>query len=170
MPDALFTGANHICVVTADMAAAVRRWSDRYGIGPWSVYRYDASNLAVTLHGAPAQYEMRAALAQLGPHFRVELIEPLDDRSPYADSLRAHGGADHLHHVRLDVAAYEDAEAHLAGLGHRMLMQGRFKGGDLSGPELVATYFDTEAELGFTLEVVGRPEGFTMPRPEYVYP
>src|SRR5690349_4531602 len=105
------TGINHICVVTRDLDRLVRDYWEKYGVGPWSIYRYDASNMRATEEGEPIAFEMRAALAQLGPPARVELIEPLDDRSQYAESLRAHGDRDHLHHVRLDVADYDEAVA-----------------------------------------------------------
>src|SRR4051812_3804014 len=113
----LFTGANHICIATRDLDRAVRVWSDRYGVGPWRVFEYDASNMSAMIDGRPAQFEMRAALAQLGPSFRIEIIQPLSGDNPYADSLEQHGGADHLHHVRLEVADFEAASRRLGDMG-----------------------------------------------------
>src|SRR3954452_481852 len=95
------TGINHVCVVTRDLDRLVRVYWEKYGVGPWTIYSYDESNLKATVDGEPRSFEMRAALAQLGPDSRIELIQPLDETSPYADSLRARGDADHLHHVRL---------------------------------------------------------------------
>jgi catechol 2,3-dioxygenase-like lactoylglutathione lyase family enzyme len=166
-----FTGINHICVVTGDLDRAVRTWADRYGIGPWRLYRYDSSNMEATVEGKRVQFDMRVALCQLA-NARIELIQPLDDdRSPYARSLTEHGGADHIHHVRFDVASYDESAAHLQSLGADTIFDAAFRP-DVAGTEerLWATYFDTADDLGFTVEIVRMPEGFAMPEPELVYP
>ena len=62
-----FTGANHLCVVTADLDAAVRAWSDGYGIGPWTIYTKDASNMSAEVDGEPEPFAMRAASARSRP-------------------------------------------------------------------------------------------------------
>lgn len=170
MTQSLFTGANHIGIVTRDLDRAIRTWWDRYGVGPWRVYRYDASNMSARVDGTPVEYEMRVALAQLGPNLRVEIIQPLDERSPYADSLVRHGDADHVHHVRLDVADFDEAYPRLQALGLPTRMHATFAGADADGPKVTAAYLGTEDELGFTLEVVGMPGGFAMPEPEFVHP
>jgi methylmalonyl-CoA/ethylmalonyl-CoA epimerase len=170
MPRPLFTGVNHLGIVTRDLDRAVHTWWERYGVGPWRVYRYDAGNMSARVDGRPVEYEMRVALAQLGPAVRVEIIEPLDERSPYAESLTRHGDADHLHHVRLDVADFEAAYAHLRQLGLPTRMHATFAGASPEGPRVTAAYLGTEAELGFMLEVVRMPAGFSMPEPEYVHP
>lgn len=56
-----FTGANHICVVTSDLDGAVRRWWDRYGIGPRRVFSYDRSNMRAKVDGVAVEFKMRAA-------------------------------------------------------------------------------------------------------------
>ena len=113
---------------------------------------------------------MRASLAQIGPHFSVEIIQPLDDRSPYAKSLTEHGGADHIHHVLFDVADFDDALGRLRELGLESIQHAQFKGASGDGPLLTMTYLATEADLGFTLEIAHAQPGFSMAEPEYVYP
>jgi methylmalonyl-CoA/ethylmalonyl-CoA epimerase len=170
MTTAAFTGINHLGIVTADLDRAVGTWTDRYGIGPWRLYRYDSSTMAARVDDEPLEFEMRVGLCQLD-NARIELIQPLDDRSPYALSLAAHGGGDHIHHVRFDVASYDDSAAQLRELGARTVFHAAFKpsAGADSSP-LTATYFATDGELGFTTEIVGVPDGFAMPEPELVYP
>jgi methylmalonyl-CoA/ethylmalonyl-CoA epimerase len=163
----VFTGINHLCIATRDLDRAVRTWADRYGVGPWSIYTKDPSNMTASVHGTPTEFAMRVALAALPSGTRIEIIEPLDDRSPYAESLAANGGRDHLHHVRFDVAGYDDAAARLRALGPAEILDARFAG---SGGSFAGTYFATEDELGLTVEVGGAPVGFAMPPPERVYP
>jgi methylmalonyl-CoA/ethylmalonyl-CoA epimerase len=166
-----FTGINHICVVTGDLDRAVRTWADRYGIGPWRLYRYDSSNMEARVGGRRVEFDMRVALCQLS-NARIELIQPLDDdRSPYARSLTEHVGADHIHHVRFDVANYDESAAHLQSLGADTIFDAAFRPRAGAADErLSATYFDTSDDLGFTVEIVRMPEEFAMPEPELVYP
>jgi methylmalonyl-CoA/ethylmalonyl-CoA epimerase len=166
----VFSGPNHICIVTADLDGAVRRWWDRYRVGPWRVFTYDRSNMEATIDGEPADFEMRAALAQLGPAFRMEIIQPLDDRSHYAASLRENGEADHIHHVRLDVPDFAGARDELQALGLAVRFDASFRGSSPDGDRVRGMYFDATGDLGFLLEIAEAPPGFSMPEPDYVYP
>jgi methylmalonyl-CoA/ethylmalonyl-CoA epimerase len=170
MADPVFTGANHICVATNDIDRAVRVWSDRYGMGPWNLWTKDASNMSALVEGEPTEFAMRVALCQVSPTFRIEIIQPLDDRSPYAKSLAENGGADHIHHVRFDVADYAGARERLQGLGLSTVLDAEFAGAPGAEGAFVGTYFATEDELGFVVEIGEAPAGFAMPEPEVVYP
>ena len=78
------------------------------------------------MNGSPVDFKMRAALAQLGPAFRLEIIQPLDEL--YAESLSRAGGADHVHHVRLDVPDFAGTRDHLIALGLPVRLEASFKG------------------------------------------
>jgi catechol 2,3-dioxygenase-like lactoylglutathione lyase family enzyme len=160
-----FTGLNHICIATRDLDRAVAIWFDRYGIGPWRIWTKDASNMR-----SVPEFAMRVALAELSPTTRIELIQPLDERSPYAQSLERHCGADHVHHIRFDVDDYVAARTRLADLGLEPLIDADFAGADGIESRVRATYFSTEHELGFLLEIADVPDGFAMPPPESAYP
>lgn len=167
---AVFTGADHLCVVTRDLDTAIRRWSDHYGVGPWQVYAYDESKVEATYCDAMGGDPMLAALCSLNDTFRLEVIQPLTEAGPYHDSLVAHGEADHLHHVRLTALDAAAAQAALAEQGRGVVYDAAFAGADANGPRLHARYYDTVPELGFLLEVVERPASFAMPDPVRVYP
>lgn len=167
----MFTGINHICIVTRDLERAVRTWADRYGVGPWSVYTKDASNMTAAVDGSPRDFAMQVALASLPSGARIEIIQPLDDRSPYAESLARNGGSDHIHHVRFDVDDYDAAVARLRdGLGLHPALEAHFAGAPGEEGSFAGTYFATEDELGLVVEVGHAPYGFAMPAPERVYP
>jgi methylmalonyl-CoA/ethylmalonyl-CoA epimerase len=166
----MFTGINHLCVVTGDVERAVRVWWERYRMGPWSLYTKDASNMSAVVDGVSTAFAMRVALCDVSPTFRLELIQPLDERSPYARSLAEHGGADHVHHVRLEVDDYHGAGAELRRSGLRRLLEAEFAGAPGVAETFAATYYDTEDELGFVVEIGHAPPGFAMPAPELVYP
>jgi methylmalonyl-CoA/ethylmalonyl-CoA epimerase len=170
----IFTGGDHLGVVTRDLDAAVRIWADHYGVGPWQVFSYDETSMTATYcattGATTGAVPMLAALCSLNDAFRLELIQPLSDDGPYHDSLVAHGDADHLHHIRLGAAEAAAAQAALLGRGNDIVFDAAFAGADATGPRLRARYFDTVRELGFLLEVADRPASFEMPEPYRVYP
>jgi methylmalonyl-CoA/ethylmalonyl-CoA epimerase len=160
-----FTGINHVCIATRDLDRAVATWCDRYGVGPWRIWTKDPSNMT-----SSPEFAMRVALAELSPAARIELIQPLDDHSPYAQSLERHGGVDHVHHIRLDVDDYDEARRTLAGLGLDTELDADFAGAVGIEPRVRATYFSTDRDLGFLLEVADVPDGFVMPPAERTHP
>ena len=124
--------------------------------------------MSAVVDGQPESFAFRVGLCTLASGFRLELIQPLDERGPYADSLDRHDGRDHVHHLRLDVADYGDARERLVGLGLGIPLDASFDGAPDVESTVSATYFDTEDELGFTLEIGRVPPGFAMPEPELV--
>jgi methylmalonyl-CoA/ethylmalonyl-CoA epimerase len=170
MTSSPFTGINHLCVVTSDMERSVRAWSDRYGVGPWEIWTKDASNMSALVEGNPAQYVMRAAMCPVSASFRLELIQPLDGHGPYARSLAQHHGRDHVHHIRFDVADYDAARQGLERLGAHVLADEEFSGAPGVPERFRATYFATEEDLGFVLQIGQAPTDFQMPPPDERYP
>jgi catechol 2,3-dioxygenase-like lactoylglutathione lyase family enzyme len=167
----MLTGINHICIATADLDRAVRAWCDRYGVGPWSVWTKDASNMTAIIDGEPTEFGMRVALASLPSGSRIEIIQPLDERSPYARSLARHDGADHVHHVRFDVDDYDASLAQLRDdLGLHTILTAEFTGAPGVEGAFEGTYLATESDLGLVVEIGRAPGGFAMPGPERVYP
>jgi methylmalonyl-CoA/ethylmalonyl-CoA epimerase len=164
----LFTGVAHVCVVTADVDRSVRVFADRYGIGPWRVYVYDRSNMTVDVDGEASDFSMRVALGSVG-NCGIELIQPTGGRNPYADSLARHNGADHVHHLKLDVSDFSAAAGHLEGLGMARTLDGLFTGADATA-QAHGVYFPTENDLGFTLEIGEMHAAFEPAPPEYTYP
>ena len=50
--------------------------ANRYGVGPWSVYSYAATNVTAVVDGEPTDFAMRVALCNLPDGSRIELIQP----------------------------------------------------------------------------------------------
>ncbi len=164
-----FTGINHLGIVTGDLDRAMRTWVEGYGIGPWTIHAFDAETMSITVDGEAVPTSIRLASAFVGGTSRIELIQPLaDDESPYARSLREHGGADHLHHVRMDVADFDAALEEAAADGVGTVLDAEFA--DAAGGEpLRVAYLDTGPKVGFITEIVGRPDGYQLPDPDRTY-
>jgi catechol 2,3-dioxygenase-like lactoylglutathione lyase family enzyme len=159
-PAPAFTGVVQVGLVVRDLDRAVRIYADEYGIGPWRILEINpdvAQDLAIDEH--PAGYSMRVALAMVG-NVEWELIEPLDDTTPYAAFLRTHGEG--LHHVALGVDDFAETSSFLRSRGHRVLLGGRYRGAEWA-------YFSTQDELGFTAEIFDL-SNLVEGDPEAVYP
>jgi hypothetical protein len=146
-------------IVVPDLERALRAHA---GMGPWSVYTYDR-HVVPTLEcgGTPADFRFRLALNPSTP--QLEIIQPLDDDSPYARWLaRGHSGVHHLGYLVDDVSATTTA---MCAAGFTVIMSGSGHGADGTG---AFAYYDTEAAVGYLMEAIRRP--LERREPEAVWP
>ena len=109
--------------------------------------------------GEPAAFAFRLALAMVGTT-QWELIEPLDDKSMYADFLAEKGEG--LHHIALGVPNYDEALDSIRAKGRRVLQSGFYNG-------VRFAYVSTDEDLGFITEILDIPPGLVQ-EPDAVYP
>jgi hypothetical protein len=163
MRQPLFTDTLQVAFIVRDLDAAMRTCVEQYGIGPWKIFQFNEGDAEDTVKDdEPATYAMRIAIADVG-RLSWELIEPLDDKSHYAEFLAQKGEG--IHHLQMAVSNYDDAVGELRGRGHRVLVGGKFGGADL-------VYLSTQDELGVITEIVdweGR-DGSVALQPIGVYP
>jgi len=146
-------------IVVDDLDRALERHT---GMGPWSVWTYDAEFVpTLTLDGRPADCRFRVALDGNDP--QLELIQPLDHRSPYAGWL-GRGGAG-IHHLGYLVDDLQDAVDAMTVAEFEVIMSGSGYGLDGGGG---FAYFDTVEAVGYITEAIERSE--RRRDPEYVFP
>lgn len=135
-------------IVVANLDLALHRHA---GMGPWSIWTYDRSFLpTLTCAGQPVDCRFRIALDSGDP--QLELIEPLDHRSPYAGWLARNGSG--IHHLGYLVDDIGMAIAAMQKAGFDLIMSGSGYGADGTGG---FAYFDTVAALGYVTEAIERP-------------
>jgi methylmalonyl-CoA/ethylmalonyl-CoA epimerase len=100
----------HIGWVVRDCVAAQEELSARLGAGPFLSTGDEIRFDNVLLHGKPTPVWLRVAFGTLGGVV-LELLEPLDDRSPHAEFLATHGEG--MHHLAFLVP---DFDAQLAAV------------------------------------------------------
>jgi methylmalonyl-CoA/ethylmalonyl-CoA epimerase len=137
-----------IAVVVRDLDEAVARVQRMFGIDDW----VRVVNGPQNLHGLhyrmqPAEYSMRLALAGSDP--QVELLQPLEGPSIFAEWLERRGEG--LHHLGYLVDSVDETIAEMTAAGYVCLQHGYGFGRDGSG---AFAYFDTEAELGYIVEAI----------------
>ncbi len=156
-------GIAQLALVVPDLDAAVEQWWKLFGIGPWSFYTYGRPlAMKMSYHGEQVEYKMRLALTSLGP-LRIELIEPGEGPTVYADFVREHGYG--VHHFGVLVKDMPAAIREVEAAGLPMIMDGSGFGRNGDGHY---AYLDTEALLGTTLELIERPKERL--KPEKIYP
>jgi hypothetical protein len=160
MREPLFTETLQVAVVVRDLEAAMRTYVDEYGIGPWEIYEFTPDNVTgMVKDDQPAAYAMRIAVTMVGG-VQWELIQPLDDKSMYAEFLAARGEG--LHHVGVGVPSYREALDALRAKGHTVLQGGVYNG-------VTFAYLSTDRDLGVITEIFDWPPGLKQV-PDAVYP
>jgi len=156
-------GVAQVAIIVEDLEQAVENYYRLFGIGPWHFYTYGKPLVQrMSYHGQESEYRMRIALSYLGP-LRIELIEPLEGDTVYADFVREHGYG--VHHLGLLVEDMGAAVAQAEEAGLNMIQDGSGFGLDGDGHY---AYLDTEEAIGVTLELIERPKGRMTP--EKIYP
>ena len=157
----IFTGILQIGLVVRNCDASVKRWAEECGIGPWQIYEFNPETIdRMIISGKRREYAMRLAKTYVGP-VQLELIEPKDDKSAYAEFLREHGEG--LHHVAFEVNDYRKVIGWYEKRGEPILQSGRWNG-------RTYTYLDLRKDLGLIAEIYDVASGFQPPEPDAVYP
>ena len=148
-PKDMFSEVVQIGVVVEDLDRSIQVLSEVFGIGPFRTINWppaDRIDIQRTFRGQPGNFTARMAFTGLGP-VELELIQPLEGESIWADFLEEHGEG--IHHIRFNVSDLEPVFEHLAGHGIEVAQMG-------SGlrPGTIWANFDTEGKVGFTIEVM----------------
>ena len=130
--------------VVDDLAAAMRRWTEVCGVGPFFVLEHvPMENL--TYRGRPAKLDCTIALAQAG-RTQVELIEQhCDNPSIYRDIVPK--GRSAFHHAAVICQDYDRELAHYQSMGLALAATGSF--GDMR-----FAYVDTSRDLDCVVELI----------------
>lgn len=148
MGDGMFTKVIQIAFVVRDLDAAVRTYSEVYGIGPWKISEINSKTVKdLYKHDNRTDFSYRVAMCDIGD-LEWELVQPLDDGSIYSDFLKDKGPG--LHHVAFATDDYDKAGDAMRAGGKQVLSSGNWDG-------LQFAHFDTEDDLGFVLELFKFP-------------
>lgn len=147
-----FTKTMQIGIVVPNLEAAVRKYEDVFGIGPWDFMEIGPENAEdVRVDGKPTAWKSRIAMTMVGG-MMWELIQPLDENEMFGRFLAQRGGVGGVHHVAVHTPDFKGVVQTEAERGNRPIMSGTFTGIDIH-------YLNTEPELGVILEVFsGMPD------------
>ena len=157
----VFTGISEIIMVVEDVDASVKKQWDLFGIGPWHIWTFDASTVDdMMVHGKRQDFSIRIAYTKIGDTY-WELVEPLDKKSTYYETLQQHGES--VHNIVFDVDDFDETASFMKR--HDISI---YNAGNWSGTEFIN--FDTRGRLPVIAEIFRIPEGGEFPAPESTYP
>ena len=159
MREPLFTETLQISIVVRDLEETLRTYVEEYGIGPWEIYAFDANEVEPLPEGGAAEGAWRIAVTMVGS-VQWELVQPLDDRSIYAEFLAAKGEG--LHHVAVGGAGYRELLEAMRTKGRTVPLGGVYRG-------VTFAYLSTDEDLKAVTEIFDWPEGLEQ-TPDGVYP
>lgn len=144
----IFKRITQIGLVSYDARAMAQRCWNEMDIGPWSFVQLDRETVSdMMVHGRRVDHAMLIGHATFGD-IDWEVIQPLDDKSIYAEHLRTKGEG--LHHILFGVDNYDNARGLLTAKGFAEIASGRWNGNPYS-------YFDTQRTLGCLAEIWSPP-------------
>jgi catechol 2,3-dioxygenase-like lactoylglutathione lyase family enzyme len=131
-------------IVVNDMDTAIDYYCSVFGWGPFKVR--DLEMKGAIYKGRTVDCRFRIGSARQ-PGVEIELIQPLEGDTPYADFLRE--GGEGLHHLGVKVDDLDETLASLAGHGIRPVFSHSY-------PEigLAFAYLDTDRVGGVMLELI----------------
>ena len=162
MADSLYRSIDQVAVVVRDLDRTMERYTEEFGIGPWSIYTFSPDWIhGMTFRGKEQPYSMKVAFAYVGD-MMYELIEPVQGSNTYEEFLNEHGEG--LHHLGYFVDDIDTAIEEMEGKGYPVLQSGRGFGTDGDG---AYAYFDVGARKHI-IEAIRLPR--EMPDPERTFP
>lgn len=156
MQKPIFKKLLQVGFVVKDAEAVAKNYAEKYGIGPWDYYGPGMLS-DITMRGKKADFDIKVACGFIGD-VEIELIQPLDDQSIYAEHLKQHGEG--LHHLAFDTANdHGTTVKFFKDNGVEVLLDAFF------GGEEEVTYVDSQRDLACITEFYKRPENVTYPKP-----
>lgn len=142
----------HLGWVVGDCEAAEARMTRGLGAGPFRALGPETRFDHALVHGAPTPFSLKIRFGVLGNTI-VELLEPLDDRSPHAEFLAERGEG--LHHLAYLVTDFDRqlAAARAAAPTTKLLIDGTGPGNPWRW-----VYLSGDAALGAIIELLERSE------------
>jgi catechol 2,3-dioxygenase-like lactoylglutathione lyase family enzyme len=147
-PRQWFENFVQIGAIVENVEETVKVLTEVFGLGPFRIFDWPGpgrENLERFYHGQPAKFTARLAFTDIG-NTELELIQPVEGPSIWADYLAEHGPG--LHHIRFNTYDLEPALEYLQGQGVDVAQMGH---GVRPGSMFVN--LDTEARVGFGLEI-----------------
>jgi hypothetical protein len=95
----------HIGWVVRDLAVTSAHLEETLGAGPFRSRSSESHFEHALVHGRTTSFSLKIAFGVMGKSI-IELLEPLDDRSPHAEFLAQQGEG--LHHIAFLVTDFEE--------------------------------------------------------------
>jgi catechol 2,3-dioxygenase-like lactoylglutathione lyase family enzyme len=134
-----------VAIVVHNIEEAAKRYADILGLPvPEPIVTAPGLEVNQTYRGAPSDARAKLAFFSVG-QVQIELIEPLGGASTWQEGLDRKGES--VHHIAFWVEGMQKSVDFLKSRGIPMVQRGDMGEGQYA-------YFDAEAQLGVTLELL----------------
>jgi catechol 2,3-dioxygenase-like lactoylglutathione lyase family enzyme len=116
--DIQLPGLHHVGLVVRDRDATIRHYKEILGLKSFFTFDVPPMPNYSFVYGKPATFELRVGFASLG-NTLLELLQPLDQVSPFFRFLEEHGEG--MHHLGFLVPNIDDYLAKMEGKGLHIL-------------------------------------------------
>jgi catechol 2,3-dioxygenase-like lactoylglutathione lyase family enzyme len=162
MQKPVFSKIAQVSFIVKNVDEMVRKYNYTLGIGPWKIWEFGPDTVNdMAIHGKRSDYRMRLALAKIGD-IDIELIQPRDDKSIYADFLKTNGEG--FHHLAYIVEDFDKLMQYMEKIGIKVSMSGNWCG------KHIWVYLTTENDIKHIVELNSTEPGFIYPEPVECYP
>jgi len=160
-----FKKVRQVGIVVNDIKETVKTYHDKYGYGPWELYKYYSPKVKDMYYmGKKINQEFitTAPVPMIG-EVELELIEPESEKNIYADFLKKYN-REGIQHVSFTYnLSFVEVLAFHRNKGHKILQKGNINGA-------IYIYVDTTKDLKFISEPLYVPQNFKMPKYDFIYP
>ncbi|MGD0863368.1 MAG: VOC family protein [Candidatus Limnocylindrales bacterium] len=116
------TNLSHVGIAVKDAEKTVQFLSTIWNIASPEIYDYEPKKEELFVGQS---FKARLVWLTLGP-LRIELLQPLDDRSIWSKFIAEKGEG--IHHIAFGVSNYDDMVEKFRSQGHKMLVSAVFNG------------------------------------------
>jgi len=120
-----FSSVSHIGYVVKD-ADKTAEFLSSFGIGPWQSFERARTKEQLTMAECKP-FHLRIQWARLWGNMVLEVIQPVDSESLWAEFLETHGEG--LQHIGFSVSNFDEIVSKLKGQGGKVLVGGPSVGG-----------------------------------------
>ena len=160
-PERAFKDFVQVGVVVRDVKASAKTLEDVFGIGPFRFFDWpsaDRKNLKRSYREKFEGFCAKMAFTEIGS-IELELIQPTEGRSAWADFLAEHGPG--IHHIRFNVEQYEPVVEYLKARGVEVTQWG-----EGIRPGTRWANLETESLVGFGIEIMKKLPGTSGKTPQ----
>lgn len=148
-----FNQITQIGIVTSDLEKMIKNYEEKMGIGPFKVIvdgnkGIGAEAKQLWVHGKETKFKVMVAVCQLGA-VEIEIIQPLDDLSIYAEHLKKHGEGV-INHIAI---RSDDENVVFRKVMKAENVESMMKGNVDPNEGMSFEYFDTTQMLGTIIEL-----------------
>ena len=170
----IFKSISQIGIVVKDLYSVISDYSNKYGIGPWSIYdTSNENNGDIYIKKNNETCNCLIGLCYLN-NIGFEIIQPVDKNNIFFEFIKERG--EYLHSICYEVDNLSEASNYINNNGLKVLARGSFFKNNF-------VYFNSQSELNHIIKISeNKPntykkeksrfgiEWFTHPKPYEIYP